>query len=243
MARDTTESLIEATHDLADGVDRLRFAAPVRFVYNPARYARAPYEMYLRRFATTTKRALLLGMNPGPWGMAQTGIPFGEVHAVRDWMGIESPIGQPPRIHPKRPIVGFDVTRNEASGKRLWGLMKQRYPGASDFFRHHFVINYCPLLLYDADGRNITPDKLNKAQRNALFAVCDAHLGSVVETLKPHWVIGIGKFAEGRIEAIAESHTHTFETAGILHPSPASPLANKNWAGDTVARLEKLGVW
>ena len=35
------------------------------------------------------KEAVFLGMNPGLWGMAQTGVPFGTVSLVRDWMGIE----------------------------------------------------------------------------------------------------------------------------------------------------------
>ena len=80
----------------------LRFAAPVAFVYNPIDYARAAHRIYVERFATTRKKTLFLGMNPGPFGMAQTGVPFGEVAMVRDWMGIEAPIQRPPAEHPSQ---------------------------------------------------------------------------------------------------------------------------------------------
>ena len=36
------------------------------------------------------KRVVFLGMNPGPFGMAQVGVPFGEVAAVRDWLRIDA---------------------------------------------------------------------------------------------------------------------------------------------------------
>lgn len=239
---DRSQQLVKVTRRLARDVESLRFAPPVAHVYNPARYASKPYEMYLKRFAGTRKRAIFQGMNPGPWGMAQTGIPFGEVTAVREWMGIEAEVGRPEKCHPRRPVLGFDVKRKEVSGRRVWGLMQDRFGTASRFFRHHFVCNYCPLVLYDADGRNITPDKLKRRERDALFAVCDVHLEALVRILQPGLVIGIGKFSEGRIRALHEK-VGGFEPAGILHPSPASPLANRNWAGDTIQRLEGLGLW
>jgi len=42
-------------------------------------------------------------MNPGPWGMAQTGVPFGEINAVKDWLGINAEVDKPQKQHPKRP--------------------------------------------------------------------------------------------------------------------------------------------
>jgi single-strand selective monofunctional uracil DNA glycosylase len=249
-------ALIEASRELAGRVDALLFGDPVRYVYNPLVYARRPWETYLSRYAGGTKRVVFVGMNPGPWGMAQTGVPFGEVGAVRDWLGIEEPVGRPPREHPKRPVAGFSVERREASGQRLWGLMRRRFETPAAFFAEHFVANYCPLLFLDAEGRNLTPDKLRADDRDELFRHCDDHLRRVVEVLEPEWLIGIGRFTEGRIRELygspkggasaprrSPSDRAPPRLGGVLHPSPASPQANRDWAGAVTARLIALGIW
>ena len=84
-----------AARALSDTVDGMRFAAPVSHVYNPLDYAWAPNAAYLQRFGQGRKRVVFVGMNPGPFGMVQTGVPFGEIAAVRDWMGIEAEIVPP----------------------------------------------------------------------------------------------------------------------------------------------------
>ena len=119
--------MIEITGRLAAAVDRLRFAAPVTHVYNPLGYARAPGRAYLERYGALPGRVILLGMNPGPWGMVQNGIPFGEVSLVRDWLGIRGKIARPAREHPKRPVLGMQCRRSEVSGARLWGWAKGRF--------------------------------------------------------------------------------------------------------------------
>jgi single-strand selective monofunctional uracil DNA glycosylase len=219
----------------------LRFRAPVSHVYNPLEYARAPYRSYLERYATGPKRVLFFGMNPGPFGMSQTGIPFGEVSAVRDWLGIEEPVGRPPLEHPKRPISGFACTRSEVSGARLWGLWKTLSGSAARFFSWGFVVNYCPLVFMEESGRNLTPDKLAPAERLALFAPCDAHIAKVVSLLEPEWVVGVGKFAEGRARA-ALTDRASARIASMPHPSPANPNANKNWAALALAQLAEQGL-
>jgi len=249
---DRASGLIRAARELAAAVEELRFTRPVAYVYNPLAYARQAHEQYLRRFAPQAAgppvAALLLGLNPGPWGMAQTGVPFGDVQAVRDWLGIEAPVGRPAREHPRRPVLGFAVTRGEVSGRRLWSLMGERFGTAENFFREHFVANYCPLMFLDADGKNITPDRLPAAQREPLLRLCDAHLLAVLEMLRPRWAVGIGGFAERRIRAVqvqaaANPRLAGLQVGGILHPSPASPLANQGWAREASRRLESLGVW
>ena len=233
--------LIAAARRLREAVDRLNFAPPVSHAYNPLRYAWRAHEIYLERYGNPRKRVLFLGMNPGPFGMAQTGIPFGQVAAVRDWLGIETKIDRPPNEHPKRPVTGFDCQRSEVSGERLWGLFAKRFPTADKFFRDHFVANYCPLAFLEESGRNRTPDKLPPAERAALFAVCDQHLREVVRHLKPEWLIGVGDFATKRArEALAGSSP---QIGQILHPSPACPASNKDWAGTVTTQLRSLGVW
>jgi len=228
---------------LATECSALLFGPKVQAVYNPLVYAFRPYTLYLELAGSSHKKVIFLGMNPGPWGMAQTGVPFGEVAAVRDWLGIEAAVGKPEREHPKRQIKGFDCKRSEVSGRRLWGLFRERFRTPEDFFREHFVANYCPLVFMDSSGANVTPDKLSAEERDPLFEICDRALAKTIELLEPKWVIGIGGFAEKRIRLVKEQVKHQFSTARILHPSPASPRANADWQGKVVKSLVELGVW
>lgn len=233
--------VLSAARELAEASRRLRFAPPVAWVYNPLDYAWAPHEVYLRRFATGRRRVIFLGMNPGPFGMAQTGVPFGEVAAVRDWLGIQAEVKSPQKVHPKRPVEGFACERSEVSGRRLWGLFAERFGSAEKFFADHFVVNYCPLAFMDEGGRNLTPDKFPAAEAERLHAVCDAHLRAVVEELEPEWLIGVGDFAEKRARlALAETNVRFGK---VLHPSPASPAANRGWSGAATKQLKAQGVW
>lgn len=237
---DRPASLIDAARALASDVAALRFGPPVSHVYNPLDYAWAPHEQYLRRFGAGQKRIVFIGMNPGPFGMVQCGIPFGEIAAARDWMGIDAPVGKPATENPKRPVEGFACQRSEVSGRRLWNLFQQRFGDAESFFADHFVANYCPLAFFD-HGRNLTPDKLPSAEAAPLYAACDAHLRRVAEVLRPAWVIGIGGFAEARaVEALAGMDVRIGK---VLHPSPASPAANRGWSEAATRQLEALGIW
>ena len=234
-------ALIDAAQQLARAVSRLKFAPPVAYVYNPLEYARAAHEAYLQKFGATRKRVVFLGMNPGPFGMTQVGVPFGEVAAVRDWMKISAPIGQPRRAHSKRPVEGFACLRSEVSGRRLWGLFAERFGAAENFFKEHFVANYCPLAFLDDGGRNVTPDKLRADETDQLFAACDEHLHQLVTIMEPQWLIGVGDFAEKRARAALAGRSLQF--GKILHPSPASPAANKGWASAATSQLRQLKVW
>jgi single-strand selective monofunctional uracil DNA glycosylase len=197
--------------------------------------------MYLRRYGNGRKRVLFLGMNPGPFGMAQTGVPFGEIAAVRGWLGIHARIDHSRHEHPKRPVLGFDCSRSEVSGQRLWGLFAKRFGSAEKFFQEHMVINYCPLAFCETSGRNRTPDKLRANERTALFAACDDHLREIVRILEPEWLIGVGDFARKRArEAIGDPLPRVGQ---ILHPSPACPASNNDWASTVTGQLRNLSVW
>jgi single-strand selective monofunctional uracil DNA glycosylase len=219
----------------------MKFKPPVAYVCNPLDYAWAAHEAYLRTYGGTHKRVVFLGMNPGPFGMVQTGVPFGEVAAVRDWLRITAPIARPRRAHPKRPVDGFACARSEVSGRRLWGLFAERFGTADKFFAAHFVANYCPLAFLDESGRNLTPDKLRAAETARLFTACDAHLRAVISALQPEWLIGIGEFGEKRARLALAGAGVRF--GKILHPSPASPAANHHWAEAATKQLQHLGVW
>lgn len=233
-------SLVSISDRLRKRVDALSFGPPVTHVYDPLDYARKPHRLYLERFGAGKKRAVFLGMNPGPFGMAQTGVPFGEVAMVRDWMGIEAEVKRPENEHPKRPIEGFGCRRSEVSGARLWGWAKDTFGPPEVFFREFFVINYCPLCFMEESGKNRTPDKLPAGEREPLYRACDEAFRAMIEQLEPEVVVGVGAFAEDRArEALAGL---PLRVGRILHPSPASPLANKDWPGQVDRALRALGL-
>lgn len=235
-----SKRLIRISRELSRSLAGLEFALPTAFVYDPLTYARAPHELYLSRYGGGKKEVLFLGMNPGPFGMAQTGIPFGDIESVKAFLKIEAKVGKPPVEHPKRPILGFEHPRGEVSGARLWGLFSERSQGNADiFFKRFFIVNYCPLLFLEESGRNRTPDKLPINERTPLLEICDRALRETVEVLDPEWVIGVGAFAARRArDVLGDSR----KIGQILHPSPASPKANRGWAEEALRELGALGI-
>lgn len=232
--------LVGIAQRLARQVDAMSFAEPVTHVYNPLRYAMSTHRQYLERFGAAGKRAVFVGMNPGPWGMVQTGVPFGEVSLVREWMGIEGPVARPDPEHPKRPVEGFACPRSEVSGARLWGWAKARFGTPEAFFARFFVLNYCPLVFMEASARNRTPDKLPASERAPLEAACDRALREAIEVLEPERVVGVGAFAEARARQALDGTS--VPVGRILHPSPASPAANRGWVAQAEAQLQSLGL-
>ena len=182
----------------------------------------------------------MLGMNPGPWGMVQTGVPFGEVAAARDWLKVSAEVGKPDKEHPKRQVAGFDCHRSEVSGERLWGWAKERFGTPNKFFKRFFVVNHCPLAFLEEGGRNRTPDKLPAAEREPLMQACDVALRRTIEYLQPKHVVGVGKFSEKRAQLALDGLD--VQIGSILHPSPASPLANRGWAEQADKQFAELGI-
>lgn len=231
--------LSKVTDELVKALAPLHFEAPVAYVYNPLEYARKPYDTYVELYGGK-KEIVLVGMNPGPFGMAQTGIPFGDVDMVRDWLAIEEEVGAPAPMHPKRPVLGFTCPRGEVSGQRLWGWAKKRFGEPSRFFARFFVANYCPLVFMEQSGRNRTPDKLAAAEKERLFNVCDQGLAATVRVLAPRHVVGIGRFAAGRAEAALAGMG--VRVGVITHPSPANPKANRGWAEVVEKEFAAMGI-
>jgi single-strand selective monofunctional uracil DNA glycosylase len=225
---------------LLDDLRPLCFGTPVTHVYNPLEYAREPYRKYLQLYARPPGEVFLLGMNPGPWGMAQTGVPFGEVNLVKDWLRIEAPVGAPHEMHPKRPVQGFACLRSEVSGKRLWGWARKTFGTPEAFFTRFFVANYCPLIFIEESGRNRTPNTLRKAERTPLLSACDRALLRTVQWMKPRYVLGIGQFAEERARAALSGVD--VKIGRISHPSPANPRANRGWEALVTGELKELGI-
>lgn len=234
MARPS--GVISIARRLARATSALEWRTPSH-VYDPLRYAWSAHRQYLERYGAQRGRVLLVGMNPGPWGMAQTGVPFGTVGVVRDWFGIRTRLARAlPEQHPKYPILGMRCHRSEGSGQRLWGWAQQRFGEPDAFFANFFVWNYCPLLFLGRN-HNLIPEALSARERKALDAVCGAALAEVIAALAPAAVFGIGRYAERHVrELVGEDG---IEVGYLPHPSPASPAANRDWpslAEDALAK-------
>ena len=235
------DNLIKIARELSQSVCSLSFELPTAYIYNPLEYAWEMHRQYLELAGGGKKKVVFLGMNPGPYGMAQTGVPFGEIPAVRDWMGLKGGVKKPNPEHPKRPVDGLECTKSEVSGRRVWGLFSDKFPSAHEFFNDHFVANYCPLVFMEESGKNRTPDKLPAAETKPLELFCDDHLRGIIQILEPEWLVGVGGFAEKRA-TVALSGMNV-QIGKILHPSPASPLANRGWAVAATKQLIKQSIW
>jgi single-strand selective monofunctional uracil DNA glycosylase len=233
-------SLIEISRELRRAMRRLTFEEPVTHVYCPLDYAWEPHAAYLERWGRGKKQVILLGMNPGPFGMVQTGVPFGDVSMVRDFLGVSGKVKKPAREHAARPVLGFDCARGEVSGQRLWGWARATFGTPERFFERFFVVNYCPLAFVEASGKNRTPDKLPKDEQAPLFAACDRAVSRIVAELDPEYVIGVGAFAEARAQRILAGSS--VRVGCILHPSPASPRANQGWGRIASDELRQTGI-
>ncbi len=237
LGRRAMRELLDAMKRLSTRCDELIpdliSQTPVAFATNPLDYARVPAQTYIEKFGHLGAKTVMLGMNPGPWGMAQTGIPFGATGIVRDLLAINEEVFQPVGAHPKRPVEGIFLSRQEVSGTRLWGLLAEHYGSVEEIHKHVYLVNHCPLLLISEDGKNLTPDKLSGQAARELLAVCDQHLIDVVNALEATRIIGVGKYAEKR----AHKATSDLEITSVWHPSPASPLANRNNGADWKANV------
>lgn len=238
-----SDAIVSRTGDFANQVDSLRFSCDC-YIYNPLGYAWPMMETYIRRYLSQPVKTVFLGMNPGPFGMAQTGIPFGEITVVKEYLQIEEEIGRPLVEHPKRPVLGLATQRREVSGQRLWGLIQEYFPNAQDLVGSIAVINYCPLVFVDrgSSGKNITPDRLGLGERMALEAICDSYLHDMLTMLQPAFALGVGKYAENKLITVAQAFDD-ITVGSILHPSPINPKANQGWAGIVRAQLDELGVF
>ncbi|XP_076638594.1 single-strand-selective monofunctional uracil-DNA glycosylase [Colletes latitarsis] len=238
---DISEQLLSLERNLAIELRKITFRLPVEYVYSPLEYAYDTHKMYVKTYCGTTKKILFLGMNPGPWGMSQTGVPFGEISMVRDWLKICGPVGKPAKEQPDRKITGFQCKRTEISGKRLWGLFQELCGNPEKFFEHAYLHNYCPIALMDKKGRNITPAEIKGPEQINLQSTCDKALADAIRLLKVEILIGIGGYAEKRASLVVQSHNLHVKVLCLPHPSPRA-VNNKNWSEKATKKLSEFGL-
>ncbi|XP_076299726.1 single-strand-selective monofunctional uracil-DNA glycosylase isoform X2 [Lasioglossum baleicum] len=238
---DISEELLSLERNLTTELGKFTFRLPIEYVYSPLEYAFNIHSMYVKKYCSTTKKILFLGMNPGPWGMSQTGVPFGEINMVRDWLKICGPVGKPAKEQPDRKVTGFQCTRSEVSGKRLWGLFKELCGNPENFFEHAYIHNYCPIAFMDKKGRNITPSEIKGAEIAKVHSACDKVLADIIRLLKVEILIGIGIYAEKRSQLVVQSHKLPIKILCLPHPSPRA-ANNKNWSEKATKKLSEFGL-
>lgn len=229
--------LVDAAARLRDAVEGLSLESPA-YTYDPLAYAWAPHEAYLRRYGAKQGRFVFVGMNPGPWGMAQTGVPFADVAWAHGWMGIIGPVDAPARTHPKRPVLGYASTRSDPTGGKFYGWAKRRFGTADRFFADFAVLNLCPLMFLDAEGRNVTLAQLRKSDLDKLMSACDAWLREALDALAPRAILPMGAVVEERVRDLAPSAP----VHAVRHPSPANPANNAGWGDEVDALLAEATV-
>ncbi|XP_059053181.1 single-strand selective monofunctional uracil DNA glycosylase-like isoform X1 [Achroia grisella] len=211
-------------------LEKLQLPNSVQCIYNPTIYARNTFEQYVRKYCNTKKKVMFFGMNPGPWGMSQTGVPFGEVASVRDWLHIIGPVGKPPTELSNRQVNGFNCKRPEISGKRFWGLFKKICRNPENFFHSSFVYNYLPQQWMKNSGANVTPGEFSASDMRPLYAICDPIFVKVLEIYEVETIIAVGKFCEKRAQKAIKQYlpNATIQIFYLPHPSPRS-VNNTNW--------------
>jgi len=239
MSKNKTEQLIELTKTFTNEIENVRKGIDEDlYIYNPLIYASEMFYEYIREYVAFPTKYLFLGMNPGPFGMTQTGIPFGEINIVKDYLQLNKPIYSPLIEHPNRKVEGLNIKRSEISGQRLWNFIREKYPNPYSMKYNIYIANYCPLVFLSPEktAKNITPNKLKKETRLKIDSVCDNYLFETIDLLECEKLIGIGKYAMGKLK------NDKIPFSSILHPSPASPLANKGWAKQAEKQLIDFGV-
>ena len=281
--------LIKTTCALADDLHALRRPAGVSHVYNPLRYMWPAHERFLSRHYVTDRASapdgrldfyepagtarprqyLILGMNPGPHGMVQTGLPFGDVVNAAAMLGyrtgdqVLAPVLDGVELHPGRPVIGLVATRREASGERLWGGLAAIFGGLDQTLAQCFAANYCPLAYFadDAQGTNVTPEDFGKKTINGkpnprhdpgyaaeLDKICLPYLVRVARAMRVEVILAVGRYAEAKaniIAALCPEATRRCPSPKVVyltHPSPLATRSAGEWA--TMARhaLENVGA-
>ncbi|XP_018405230.1 PREDICTED: single-strand selective monofunctional uracil DNA glycosylase [Cyphomyrmex costatus] len=234
-----SDRLLSIEQELCTKLLDITFPPSIQYIYNPLEYASETHAMYVRKYCTGTKKILFVGMNPGPWGMSQTGVPFGEINMVRDWLKISGPVNKPSKEHPDRKVIGFQCTRSEVSGLRLWSLFRDLCEIPENFFRYAYMHNYCPLAFMDDKARNITPAEIKGEGQRILHEACDKSLIDIIQLLKVEIVVGIGNYAEKRAQIAAQTGGLSVQVMVLRHPSPRA-VGNQNWNETAKQRLNEL---
>ncbi|KAF7991960.1 hypothetical protein HCN44_010761 [Aphidius gifuensis] len=227
---DIPNNLLNIELNLSINLDKLNYNNPIDYIYCPIIYAKTVHFNYLNKYCRDKKNIMILGMNPGPWGMSQTGVPFGEINIVIDWLKINGHIDKPKRQHEQRQVDGFSCKRSEISGRKFWSLFKKLSNNPDTFFRHCFLRNFFKptIIIIIIAG----------PEQKKLQEFCDQALIEVIKILDVKVIIGVGRFSEQRAKKVVKTAKLSTKVLWMIHPSPRATIG-KNWQNLTLDFLKK----
>ncbi|XP_037927861.1 single-strand selective monofunctional uracil DNA glycosylase-like [Teleopsis dalmanni] len=209
--------------------EKLRhYRAPIEditHIYNPVEYAADLHCEYLRKYLDRPKRVVFLAVHPEQNGMAQTGVPFGNVSTVRDMMKLCGEVKQPNRLHPKHPVLGLNCHINEPSGVRFWGLMDKIAGSLDTFSEQCFVHTFCPLLFFNEYGRTIEPCVLPFEIKYPMRDLLVEALCKEMKLVQPEIIVVTGNYVYNGLQ---RSELYAKTLLVMTNPHPWVPN-NHNW--------------
>jgi len=229
MDSPTFVHVVNATRLLSARLEPVRAALPAAGLkavaaIDPTSYAFGNYTRFMQLAASGPRLALFVGMNPGPHGMAQTGIPFGDVDTARVLLGGADTIDPLPGLRAASGAAwdckGLAYHRGEQSGMRLWSALSQLCGSPQAALERCCIVNYCPLYMVGPELENITPSDLPRRHdiTRALEAACDEHLRQLVLGLEVKTVLSFGSYAHASARRALSGFPVDFYTTP--HPSP-----------------------
>lgn len=69
---------LDLIDELNVSLEQLHLPSEIQCIYNPTVYARHTFEIFVQKYCNSKKDIMYFGMNPGPWGMSQTGVRISE---------------------------------------------------------------------------------------------------------------------------------------------------------------------
>ncbi|XP_073819638.1 uncharacterized protein isoform X2 [Musca autumnalis] len=171
-------------------------------IYNPLDYDAAKiHKDYLKRYLKGPKRVLFVTMNPASHGELQTGIPFGHMPTIREYMKLKSTIIDSPVPHPSED----EEQERENNSIYFWQMIREIFYSQnfflSKFFQQRFVHSFCPLAFIDGEKQFVTLENLpDKTYRKEVTKACVHILEKQLKLLQPDMVIVMGGYVHGNMQ-------------------------------------------
>jgi len=136
-------------------------------VWNPGLYGEPWHSRFRRCYPPAARPLVLFGLNPGPYGMAQTGIPFTDIRRLVS--ALPALVAELRNAGKRLEVPGLApvslppyLSRTfEASSVRVYRFLERSWGDAERGWREVVAANPCPLLFIDTEtGKNRTPADL-----------------------------------------------------------------------------------
>jgi single-strand selective monofunctional uracil DNA glycosylase len=223
-------------------------------VLNPGRYGERWHARFRRAYPMSPRPLLVFGLNPGPYGMAQTGVPFTDLKRLesalpglwKDLVASGEPVTRP-GLAP--PSLARHLTRTfESSSVRVYRFLERAYGRPELALREVVFVNPCPLLFIDPEtGANRTPADLPRALRarkaaelvHAFEELRRATVLEAVAELEPRGAILLGRDVAAAVGEALRAALGARSVVEWEHPARAVP---ETWSRGLADELRKRGL-